>query len=210
MIKKLSFLVVLMAVVQGTCTAADTKSASILVISCSLNPDSRSALLAKEAVKSLKAQGQQVDFLDLRDYKLPIANGHDQSAYDDPNVKTLHDRILNAKGIIVASPIYNYSVASSTKNLFELTSHPHKNSLSGKAWANKTIGFIGACGSPRSTLAMLPFLNSLMMDAKAVIVPAFVVAASPDFNDKNQPSAEIQEAIVTLTKEMARFTKAFA
>ena len=179
----------------------------ILVISCSLSPASKSALVAKNAYDFLKCKGYNVSFLDLRDYNLPIANGHDQSAYADSQVKEIHNRILEAKGIIIASPIYNYSVAATSKNLLELTSHPYKDVLSGKAWMNKVIGFIGASGSPRSMLAFLPFLNSLMLDAKAIIVPEFVITSPEDFKE-TKSGQEITQKVEKLAAEVCRITQA--
>ena len=67
----------------------------------SLSKNSHSALLAEQAVKDLKAQGQDIDFIDLRNYKLPIAGGHDGESYDDPQVKEIHDRIGKADGYLL-------------------------------------------------------------------------------------------------------------
>src|SRR5687768_14993670 len=103
--------VLLLSIGLSSSFAADKKRATspalspLLVISCSLNPHSRSAELAQYAVAHLKSKGQNVDFIDLRQYNLPIANGHDQSAYDNPQVKEIHDRILKAQAIIITAPI---------------------------------------------------------------------------------------------------------
>jgi NAD(P)H-dependent FMN reductase len=182
----------------------------ILVISASLNPESKSTGLAQHAVEYLKSKGQKVDFIDLRKYNLPLANGHDQSAYDNPQVKELHDRIANAQAIIIAAPIYNYAVAASAKNLVDLTTHEHKDILSGKAWRNKIVGFIGASGGQGSLLAFFPFLNSLMMDSKVVVVPNFVMASSSDFNDKGEMSVETKKRIEELSVNLVKFNKALA
>lgn len=182
----------------------------ILVISCGLNPGSRSAKLAQEAVESLKSKGQSVDLIDLRTYALPFANGHDQSAYDHPQVKELHDRIAKADGILIASPIYNYGVAASTKNLVDLTTHAHKNILTGKAWKNKVVGFIGASGGQGSLLASFPFLNGLMMDSKIVIVPTLVMASSSDFNAQGNVSSDIKKRIAELSSHTVKFTQALS
>jgi NAD(P)H-dependent FMN reductase len=183
-------------------------STSILVISCSLDPASRSAMLAKYAFDFLKSKGQAVELIDLKDYKLPQANGHGQSAYDDAQVKVLHDRILKAHGIILASPIYNASVAAVTKNLFELTSHPHKEILSGKAWRNKAIGFIGVSGGERSHLALFPFINSMIWDSKIIFVPTFVMAAGTDFDDKNKSSEATNKRIQEMAGNIINFSNA--
>ena len=201
MLKKIVFLVVSLMM-------SHAYAQQILVISCSLNPESRSAKLAHDAVAFLKSKGQSVDFIDLRNYRLPLANGHDQSAYDNPQVKELHDRIAKAQAVIIASPIYNYAVAASTKNLVDLTTHPHKNILTGKAWRNKVVGFMGASGGQGSLLAFFPFLNSLMMDSQVVVVPTFVMASSSDFNDKGEVSSDIKQRIEELSSATVKFAQA--
>lgn len=194
----------------GSLSAIETKptteaSLDLLVISCSLNPNSQSALLAKHAVDHLKSQKQNVEFLDLRDYDLPLSNGHDQSAYDYPMVKKIHDRILKAQGILIAAPIYNNNVSAAAKNLIELTTHPHKLTLSGTAWNNKVVGFMGISGSPAGTWAFFPFLNGLMIDAKVIVVPNFVMATSNNFNAQNEIDEPTQKRIEDLSSKMISF-----
>lgn len=201
MLKKIVFIVASFMMSQAY-------AQQIVVISCSLNPESRSAKLAQYAVEVLKSKGQTVDFIDLRKYKLPLANGHDQSAYDNPQVKELHDRIDKAQAILIASPIHNYSVAASTKNMLDLTTHPHKDILSGKAWRNKVVGFIGVSGGQGSLLSFFPFLNSMMMDSKVVVVPNFVMASSNDFNDKGEVSSDIKKRVEELSSELVKFSQA--
>jgi NAD(P)H-dependent FMN reductase len=182
-------------------------TSSLLVISCSLNPESRGAIIAKYVFNFIKSQGYKIEILDLRNYNLPMANGHDQSAYQDSQVKEIHDKIIHAKGIILISPIYNYGVGATGKNLVELTGHPYKNILSGKAWENKILGFIGVSGSPTSMMAPFAFLNGMMLDFKTLIIPSLVIASAADFNEKNQFSKEIQARFKDLAKDLIRFTK---
>jgi NAD(P)H-dependent FMN reductase len=165
---------------------ATSKTPRYLVISCSLSQTSNSALLAEQAVKNLKAQGHDVDFIDLRKFELPLCNGHGGSAYDHPQVKEIHDRINKADGILIAAPIFNNAVGASAKNLIELTTHAHKDVLSGKAWDNKVVGFMGAAGSKPGTYAFLPFMNGLIIDAEIIFVPTFVTATREDIDSNKQ------------------------
>lgn len=211
MVKKLSvFFMSFFLLISHMCADDKTKpkqnSLPLMVISSSLNPESRSALLAQYAFEYLKAQGQNVELLDLRDYKLPFANGHGQSAYDDPQVKSIHDRISKAQGILIAGPIYNNSIGAVTKNLMELTTHPHQSILSGKAWENKIVGFMGTSGGQGSRWAFFPFLSSLMIEASVVVVPNFVMASGEDFDDKNQLSEATKKRIEELSTNLIRFT----
>ncbi len=172
-----------------------TKSSkpSILVLSTSLDPNSRSALLAKEAHSLLlKNKDITLDYIDLRDFSVPLHNGHEQSAYAYEHLKEIHDRILQAQGVLLAAPIYNYSVGACCKNIIELTGHPYKEHFSGKAWMHKVVAFVGACGSPRSLMAPMTILNSLFLDFKAMIVPSFVLASLEEFQGGEVPAPFVQ------------------
>lgn len=201
----LAIILTLSSLFAGDSSRPKENSVDLLVISCSLNPNSRSAILAKHAFDYLKSQGQNVELLDLRDFKLPLANGHDQSAYDDPQVKVIHDRILKAKGIIIATPIYNNNVGAVAKNLIELTTHAHKTILSGTAWNQKVVGFMGTSGGCAGTWAFFPFLNGLMIDAKVLVVPTFVMASNGNFNDNNEVATETKKRVEELSLNMIRF-----
>jgi NAD(P)H-dependent FMN reductase len=179
----------------------------LLIISCSLNPESRGALIAKYVHNFITSQGYKIELIDLRHYNLPIANGHDQSSYQNPQVKEIHDKISQAAGIILISPIYNFGVGATGKNLIELTGHPYKKILSGKAWENKILGFIGVSGSPRSMMAPLSFLNGMMLDFKTLILPSFIVASASDFDQQNQFSLEIQSRFKSLAQDVIRFSQ---
>lgn len=184
------------------------KPIHFVVISCSLNPKSHSAILAQQAVKDLKAQGQDVDLIDLRDYNLPMTDGNDGKAYENPQVKELNQRIEKADGILIASPIYLNSVAASTKNMAELTTHKHKDIISGKAWKNKVVGFMGASGGKFSLYAFFPFINSMMIDSKIVFVPGFVMTTREDFDANEQLSKAAGERVGDLTKDLVHMTSA--
>src|SRR6185369_16964444 len=141
-----------------------------LVISSSLNPGSNSRLLAKAATESLSKKAD-AELLDLRDYPLPLCDGGE--AYGDANVRILSEKIKNADGILVAVPIYNWDVSAAAKNLVELT---------GKAWENKTVGFLCAAGGKFSYMSVMSFANSLMLDFRCLIVPRFVYADGSQFS----------------------------
>ncbi|MBP6986488.1 MAG: NAD(P)H-dependent oxidoreductase [Alphaproteobacteria bacterium] len=210
---KLFQMALLSLLIAGNISAASTdqgskKAAPMLVISCSLNTTSNGANLAKYAFEHLKSQGQDVELVDLRDYKLPMANGHGQSAYDDPQVKVLHDKILKAGAILIVAPIYNNNVAAVAKNLVELTTHAHKDVLSGKAWRGKVVGFMGTAGGRGATWSFFPFINGLMVDSKIVFVPSFVLATGEDFNASGQVTDEIKNKVDMLDMEMIRLSSA--
>src|SRR5262245_2088533 len=106
-----------------------------LVISSSLNPVSRSRILARRAMALLEEQNAAAEYIDLQELSLPQCDA--TKCYEDPQVRELGVRIAKCDGIILAIPIYNYSVGAPAKNLIELT---------GSAWSRKPVSFLCVAG----------------------------------------------------------------
>ena len=64
-----------------------------LVISSSLNPKSRSRLLARSAYKALEQMEATVKWIDLADYSIPFCDG--SSAYENSQVKELRKKMFD-------------------------------------------------------------------------------------------------------------------
>ena len=169
-----------------------------LVISTSLNPDSRSAVLAKRAWELLnKINGTEVDWVDLREVPLPMCDGA-VDAHSDPNVEKLKQRIEAASGLLLSIPIYNFSISASAKNLLELT---------GQAWRGKTIGFLCAAGGRVSYMSVMNFANSLMLDYRCTIVPDFVYASEDDFDRESIINEQVKLRLEELAKKFNSFVE---
>ncbi|MCY4635071.1 MAG: NAD(P)H-dependent oxidoreductase [Acidobacteria bacterium] len=154
--------------------------APVLVVSCSLNPASRSHTLAVAAGKALDALGAPHELLDLREWDLPICDG--KACYDHPSIGPVTDKVAAAAAILIASPVYNYDLNAAVKNFVELT---------GQAWGEKPVGFLCAAGGERSYMSPIGLANSLMFDFRCHIVPRYVYATKDDFTAARVPSAEL-------------------
>lgn len=170
---------------------------NILVVSASLNPDSNSRLLAREAERVLAADGLAPVFLDLRDLPLPLCDGN--STYEHENVLKADKFIASADGIIVATPIYNYDANAAVKNLVELT---------GDAWENKVVGFLCASGGDGSYMSIMALANSLMLDFRCVIVPRFVYATGGAFSGEKIADSQIAARVAECARATARLAAA--
>ncbi len=155
-------------------------SQDYLIISTSLNPESKSRILAKSAYEICKNQ-VKVELLDLSDYNLPICDG--DAAYADVTVDKLTKKIESAKALLLAVPIYNYSGSAAAKNLIELT---------GSAWNDKVVGFLCAAGGRSSYMSIMNLANSLMLDFRCIINPRFVYADGSAFQGDKLVNSEIQ------------------
>ena len=169
----------------------------ILVISCSLNPDSSSYALAKQAAADLAAlPGVEAPLVDLRDHPMPVCDGQ---TCTNASVAELAGLIDGADAVLLAAPVYNFDVNAAAKNLVEHT---------GSAWENKIVGFLAAAGGQSSYMSLMSLANSLMLDFRCLIVPRFVYATGQDFTEDRVTSSKILARIQQLAHETARLARA--
>lgn len=160
----------------------------LLIVSCSLNPASKSRELAKLLRSHYVHEEYPCEFVDLADYTLPHCDG--QTAYDHPQVKMLLEKTQKAEAIIMALPIYNFGVSAAAKNFIE---------LAGTGFEGKVIGFICAAGGQRSYMSIMNLANSLMLDFRCLIVPKFVYIDPADTPEQTHPRLhELLQTIVRL------------
>lgn len=96
--------------------------ARYLILSCSLNPQSRSRILARMVHDHLAARPGGAELVDLQDYDLPLSDAG--ACYSHPHVVALTPKVAEAQGIIVATAIYNYDVNAATKNFLDSPARP--------------------------------------------------------------------------------------
>lgn len=171
---------------------------SILVISTSLNPGSRSRVMARQAVADLQTAGIATDWLDLQDKPLPMCDGG--AAYGDPSLPGIKQQIIDATGVIMAVPIYTFDVNAAAKNLIEMTGRD--------CWTEKVVGFLCAAGGQGSYMSIMQLANSLMLDFRTFIVPRFVYATKDAFDGDVITDEAVKERIAQLSREVVRVSEA--
>ena len=176
---------------------------NILILSCSLNPTSRSNVLARQAYENLQNMGVDVQLHDLRDYDLEFCGR--PTARDVPAVGKLQAAIQNATAILMAVPVYNFYINAAAKNLIELT---------GRNWTNKLVGFMITAGGRASYMSVMSIANSLMLDFRCIVIPRFVYATGDAFeNDRTETMTigdeEVKERLTELTETTVKLARAF-
>mgnify|MGYP001324856764 CR=1 FL=1 len=145
----------------------------------------------------LKTSMKNVKFFDLQDNPLPMCDG--DACYDLPEVLDFREKINNAEGIILATPVYNFNVSSSAKNVVE---------LGGRMLYDKIFGFICAAGTKNGYMAVMSLANSLMIDFRCYIIPKFVYATKHDFENGKITNSDIKKRIEELGEELIRVSRA--
>jgi FMN reductase len=169
---------------------------SYLIIACSLNPESRSRVLAQQAEDALQQAGVEVDFMSLKDNPLPFCDG--DSVYAQPEVISAAERVNKAEGILLSVPIYNYDANAAAKNLVELT---------GKGWEDKVVGFLCAAGGQGSYMSIMNLANSLMLDFRCMVLPRFVYVTDESFKGDALADPEIEKRIGELTHQLVKISR---
>jgi chromate reductase, NAD(P)H dehydrogenase (quinone) len=100
----------------------------------SLRTESVNKKLAREAVRLLGAPSLvSAEFINLRDYPIPIYDGDHESNDGVPDaVGRLAAKIVQADGLIVATPEYNGAISSVLKNTIDWLSRVKPMPLKGK------------------------------------------------------------------------------
>jgi len=168
-----------------------------LVLSTSLSENSRSRILARFAAERLRSKSVSCQWVDLAELPLPACDAG--PCYTDPNVQQVNALVQEAQGILIASPVYNYNLSSSAKNLIELT---------GKSWTDKVVGFLCAAGGQSSYMGVLALANSLMLDFRTVILPRFVYATGESFSGNEIAETDVEQRIDELVDQLIRFSTA--
>ena len=161
----------------------------ITILSCSLDPKSRSRRMACEAENLLRERRCEVEFIDLQHLELPAFDN--LKCYEHPSYDRLYRAIRDADGVLLAVPIYNWSVGSAAKSLIELTGATGAGGRK-SAWFDQIVTFICSGGLPHSYMAYGSLATSLMLDFKCVINPYVVYATERDWLDGTISSDSLQ------------------
>lgn len=133
----------------------------IVGIGGSLRADSTSYKALSVAAERVKAQGAEVEILDLRQMKLPFCDGGDDYP-DYPDVEKLRQTVKEAQGLILSTPEYHGSISGVLKNALDLMSFDEL--------SNKVTGVISVLGGQSNSNA-LNDLRIVMRWVHAWVIP---------------------------------------
>ena len=117
----------------------------IVGIGGSLRAGSYSQQALELAAKLVAAQGAEVEVLDLRTLHLPFCDGGDDYP-DYPDVERMRQAVLQADGVILATPEYHGSLSGVLKNALDLMGFEH--------FSGKVTGVISVLGGQPNSNAL--------------------------------------------------------
>ncbi len=97
-----------------------SQTAHIGIVSSSLDPESRSAVIARLCLDKLTQRGVRTNLIDLR--SINLVRFDNDVVYQTAEYAELHSAVASADGLILCTPVYNWSVSAELKKLIEATS----------------------------------------------------------------------------------------
>jgi chromate reductase len=90
--------------------------------------------------------------------------------------------IVEADAVLIAAPVYNWSLGSAAKNMVEVTGTTGENGRKA-AWFDKFVTFLCAGGLPHSYTAYAGLASSMRLDFKCILNPYLVYPTDRDITD---------------------------
>ena len=179
----------------------------ILAFAGSLRTESYNKKLVKVAAGGARSAGAQVNFIDLRDYPLPIFD-EDLEAKEGapPNALKLKELFVSHHGLLISAPEYNSSITAVLKNTIDWISRPVKNEPPLAAFAGKYATLMAASPGALGGLRGLVTVRSILGNIKVTVLPD-QIAISKAFEafdeNGNLKDAKQQAAVEGLGKGLS-------
>jgi len=164
---------------------------NVTIIATSLNPKSKSQILARQMEAHLVSDGVHCQLFDLRELNIGMAGPNEN--WGNADIAKIAESVKQASHVVFAVPIYCYDVNSAAKNIIELT---------GRSFTNKVISFLCTAGGANSYMSVMSFANHLMLDFRSIIVPRFIYTQDSDWSEEGTLDESIHERLELLIGDM--------
>jgi FMN reductase len=138
----------------------------------STTPPGRLRRSLEEAILRSRRRGVGAELLDLAEWRLSFADGHDPAELGD-DTETVIQTVAAAPALIVATPVYRGSLTGSLKNLFDLLPVP--------ALQGKVVGIVAMGASDHHYLGAERHLRDVLAFFGAQAMPVAVYLTGADF-----------------------------
>ncbi|MDE2875928.1 MAG: NAD(P)H-dependent oxidoreductase [Gemmatimonadota bacterium] len=152
---------------------------SALIVSASLDPESRSERIARRYSEALVMRGVASTFVTLKDYAIP---GFDNPSELPSDCEILHRMVLDAEAVVLAGPIYNWGSSAELKRFIEFVGTTPPDGTRRGAFFDKIVTFIASAGLPHGYMGFAPTMASMILDFKCIINPYHVFVHSRNWD----------------------------
>lgn len=166
-------------------------------------------IIMKEALKASEQEGAETEMIHLIDFNLKPCDGC-RTCFETKNcvikddVEKIFEKIVEADGIIVGSPVYFYNINAHTKTFVERVGYLNM-ARGRRAFRNKVGGAVAVAGRSGLTDALsqiLLFLTASRMVIASPVVMSLASAKGDAIGDTRgiEDSRELGKSIVQIAK----------
>lgn len=178
----------------------DADAVTIAGICGSLRQGSYTRLAVETALRGAAEVGAQTRLIDLGEYDLAFCDGaRDRQAYPE-GVRRLQEKVREAQGIILGTPVYHGSFSGVLKNALDL--------MGFREFEGKMIGLVGVAGGRAGALNALDSLRAVGRVLHAWVIPeqVSIPEAWRAFDGAgNLKDQELEQRLLEVGRQVARF-----
>lgn len=158
----------------------------ILAFAGSLRRESWNKKLVKLAAEGAETAGADVQYLDLKEYPLPVYDGDDEREHGLPaNALKLKEIFNAADGMLISCPEYNSGYSGALKNTIDWISRRLEGEKPLGAFRDKPVAVMAASTGAGGGRRMLPTLRLLLSNLGMHVLPQYhgLTHAAEAFDD---------------------------
>ncbi|WP_049969996.1 NADPH-dependent FMN reductase [Haladaptatus cibarius] len=169
----------------------------IVAICGSLRDESATRVALSGALSGVEDAGGTGEFLDLREFDLPLYDAGDRLAGDAEELKR---RVREADAVILGTPMYHGSYSSPLKTALDYCGFDE--------FEQKTVGLLAVAGG-RFPITAMDHLRSVCRSLDAWVLPyeAAVPRAHSAVRNGKFTDDELAERVATLGEQVVRYCK---
>lgn len=150
-----------------------TQQPRILAFAGSLREHSYTKRVVKTAMNGALEAGAEVDFIDLRDYPMPIYDADLQEAEGfDENARRFQRLLNEYKGFLICSPEYNGSLTAALKNALDWASRASDEFKTGEVFRGKAAAIMTASPGGFGGIRCLNHLRTILSVLGLNVLPS--------------------------------------
>ena len=169
-------------------------------IAGSLRQGSYTRMAVETALRGAAETGAEIEYIDLREFDLPLCNGSKDAADYPPGVARFRDRVKGVRGLILGTPEYHGGVSGVLKNALDLMGFDE--------FEGKMLGLVGVGGGALGAFDALNTLRNVGRALHAWVVPqqAAIAEAWKVFGPNGEVRLPgLEKRLLDVGREVARF-----
>jgi chromate reductase, NAD(P)H dehydrogenase (quinone) len=164
----------------------------IIVFAGSLRAGSLNKKFAHQAAELAKAGGAEVEYIDLRDYPLPVYDGDIESKGHPHELIELKKKFMTADAFIISTPEYESMVPGALKNVLDWMSRAENKEDKKPELIDKPVLTLSASPGYYGAIRAMTQLRALLLHMKMIVLPETM--ALPDAGNAFDENGHLKDA----------------